>query len=65
MVLGSEEKSDKRSRCRGKFVRNVRKKLSNLVGMYSGADRLGAKGRLVYILRIVDDELRSFGRGGG
>jgi hypothetical protein len=46
MAFGSEEKSDKRRRCRGKLRRRVRKKLNDLVGMYSGGDRLGANGRL-------------------
>jgi hypothetical protein len=46
IVSGKDEKSDKRRRCRGKLFRRVRNRLNSRVGINSGADRLGANGRL-------------------
>ena len=45
IASGSELKSERSSRCRGKCVRSVRRRLSMRVGMYSGVERFGVKGR--------------------
>lgn len=65
MVSGRDEKSERRRRCRGKYSRNVRKRLKSRVGIYSGADRFAANGRLAYMLRIVDEPCSNRDRGGG
>ena len=46
-----ELKSEKSSRCRGKWVRRLRRRLVIRVRTYSGAERFAAKGTWLYIER--------------
>lgn len=64
IVSGRDEKSESNRRWRGKCFRNVCKRLRSRVGTYSGVERLGANGRLVYMRRSVEDARSSRDRGG-
>jgi hypothetical protein len=58
-VSGKEEKSDSKSLCRGKWVLIARRKLSNLVGKYSGLDKFGEKGIARYIERRIGERMNN------
>jgi hypothetical protein len=63
IASGSELKFERSSRCRGKWVHSVRRRLIMRVVMYSGVERSEAKGWL-YIER-TEGNLMMDGRGGG